>query len=73
MYAFLGSFISAIVASAVILIVGVLGYARQFSFFESLAYGTLISASDTVAVLAILKAVNANATLTNLVWRGGEG
>lgn len=67
MYAFLGSFISAFVASAVVLIAGRLGYCREFSFFESATYGTLISASDTVAVLAILKAVNANETLTNLV------
>jgi len=67
MYAFLGSFLSAVIATAVVIIAGALGYCYELSFFESAAYGTLISASDTVAVLAILKAVNANETLTNLV------
>jgi NhaP-type Na+/H+ or K+/H+ antiporter len=67
MYAFLGSFLSALITSAVVIIAGAMGYCHQFTFFESAAYGALISASDTVAVLAILKAVNANETLTNLV------
>ena len=67
MYAFLGSFISMVITTAIILMVGKLGYAYELSFFESAAFGALISATDTVAVLVILKAVNANQTLTHLV------
>ena len=40
----------------------------DFSIRESLAFGSLISATDPVAVLAIFKEMNADKTLYSLIF-----
>jgi len=52
----------------IIFLMGKFHYSYELTFFESAAFGALISATDTVAVLVILKAVKAEETLTHVVF-----
>lgn len=71
MYSFLGTFI-AIVSTSVIFFCSTnftpLSFSPRFSLKESFAFGSLISATDPVSVLAIFKEMNADANLYAIVF-----
>ena len=50
-----------------VIIKWVLGYDQEFSFAASVMFGGLISATDPVAVVSLLKSVGASRTLTILI------
>ena len=61
-FAFLGTFLS-------ILIVGLSVYGfTDFSLYESLAFGSLISATDPVTVLSIMKQLNADKFIHSIIY-----
>jgi len=69
-FAFLGTFISALIVSSLMFIIN---YATSLTDYkltlaESFAFGSLISATDPVSVLAIMKDLRADRTLYNLVF-----
>lgn len=62
-YAFLGTFINIVLASAIFYFTGRLGWSYGFSVKDSFAFGSLISTTDTVAILSILKEMGADENL----------
>jgi sodium/hydrogen exchanger 8 len=68
-YAFSGTFISAMmVGSLIFSFGGIFEDITSLSLAESFAFGALISATDPVSVLAIMKDLNTDARLFNLVF-----
>jgi NhaP-type Na+/H+ or K+/H+ antiporter len=63
MYAFLGTIIAIVATSLMFYYLGMTPYSTPFSLKESFAFGSLISATDPVSVLAIFKELNADDTL----------
>lgn len=68
MFAFLGTFISIITVSLLTFALGQVGWANEFSMKESWAFGSLISATDPVSVLAIFKEIGADPHLYSLIF-----
>ena len=66
--AFLGTMISIILTSMGMWTVGYLGIATALSLKHCWAFGSLISATDPISVLAIFKEVNADDTLYSLIF-----
>lgn len=66
--AFLGTFISIVVTSSLVWLVGVVGISNKLSIKASWAFGSLISATDPVCVLAIFKMIDADDTLFSLIF-----
>ncbi len=54
-FAIFGTAFAAIITSLLIYLAGVMGIATEMSLLESMAFGSFISATDPVAVLAIFK------------------
>lgn len=67
-YAFVGTFISIIFSSFFFYFTGKLGISYEFDWQQSWAFGSLISATDPVAVLAIFKEMDANENLYAIVF-----
>lgn len=63
-----GTFISAIAFGAGMYVTGLLGISYYFSFWEAMTFGTLLSAVDPVATIAIFSALKVNKTLHFLVF-----
>jgi len=59
-YAFLGTFIAIFVSSLIIYLLSMTPWSPDFTFKESFAFGTLISATDPVSVLALFGQMNAD-------------
>lgn len=55
MFAIFGTAFAAIFTAFLIFLAGFLGIATEMSFLDCLAFGSFISATDPVAVLAIFK------------------
>jgi sodium/hydrogen exchanger 8 len=68
MYAFCGTFISALFVGLVIYAFGFVSGVTSLSLSESFAFGALISATDPVSVLAIMKDMQTDKTLYNLIF-----
>lgn len=67
-FAILGTTVSALVIGAGIYVLGLAKVAYQLSFVESFAFGSLISAVDPVATVAIFHAMNVDPVLNMLVF-----
>jgi NhaP-type Na+/H+ or K+/H+ antiporter len=68
MYSFLGTFISITLSSLIFYGTGVLGWTFPFTIKDSFCFGSLISTTDTVAVLSILKEMGADENLFALAF-----
>jgi len=68
MYSFVGTFISIFSSSFMFYYLGKTDFSPSFSFKESFAFGSLISATDPVSVLAIFKELDADVNLYSLVF-----
>ena len=64
MYSFLGTFIAIFSTSFMLFVAG----APKFTLKESFAFGSLISATDPVSVLAVFKEMDADANLFAIVF-----
>lgn len=67
-FAILGTTVSALVIGAGVYVLGLAEVAYQLSFVESFAFGSLISAVDPVATVAIFHAMNVDPVLNMLVF-----
>jgi len=68
MYAFIGTFIAIISSSILFYVCGLTELQPYFTIQESMAFGSLISATDPVAVLAIFKEMDADITIYTLIF-----
>lgn len=67
-YSFLGTFIAIFLSSVMFWAVGQTPLSIEFSWKDSFAFGSLISATDPVSVLAIFKEMDADVTLNALIF-----
>ncbi len=67
-YSFLGTFIAIFTSSVLFYVVGQTSLSPEFSWKESFAFGSLISATDPVSVLAIFKEMDADVNLYAIVF-----
>lgn len=67
-YSFLGTFIAIFVSSFIIYGLSLTSFSPDFTFRESFAFGTLISATDPVSVLALFGDMNADQNLYSIVF-----
>lgn len=68
MFAFLGTFIAIISLGLMMKVLGLTGWTPHFTWRESFAFSSLISATDPVTVLAIFKEFNTDINLYTLVF-----
>lgn len=68
LFAFLGTFIAIIITSGIMYVTSLFSFTTNFTFRECLAFGSLISATDPVAVLAIFKEMDADITLYSMIF-----
>ncbi|CAK8696339.1 unnamed protein product [Clavelina lepadiformis] len=68
LFAVFGTLISAMVVGGGIYLMGVAGIAYNLTLTDSFAFGSLVSAVDPVATIAIFKALNVDPTLNMLVF-----
>ena len=68
MFAFVGTFIAIFFSSIMFWVCGKCGISYDFSLKDSFAFGSLISATDPVAVLAIFKEMDADENLYAIVF-----
>jgi len=68
LFAFLGTFISIFTSSVLFYTVGQTSLSPEFNWKESFAFGSLISATDPVSVLAIFKEMDADENLFAIVF-----
>ena len=68
MFSFLGTFIAIFFTSFMFYICGLLKVSYPFTIKDSFAFGSLISATDPVAVLAIFKEMDADENLYAIVF-----
>ena len=67
-YSFLGTFIAIFSSSIMFWLFGEAEMAAKFTWKEAFAFGSLISATDPVSVIAIFKEMNADANLFAIVF-----
>jgi len=67
-YAFGGTFIAIFFSSGMFYVTGMLGLSYEFTTKDCFAFGSLISATDPVAVLAIFKVMDVDENLNALVF-----
>lgn len=67
-YSFLGTFIAIFTSATLFRFAGTMGWSPEFSWKESFAFGSLISATDPVAVIAIFKEMNADINLHAIIF-----
>ena len=68
MFAFLGTFIAILSSSLMFYVCGLTVLSPKFTVQESLAFGSLISSTDPVSVLALFKEMDADVTLYSLIF-----
>ncbi|RHY69794.1 hypothetical protein DYB34_006017 [Aphanomyces astaci] len=68
MYAVVGTTISSVSVGLIMYVVGQLAFSIKLSLAEALSFGALISATDTVSVLAIFQELRVDPTLFYLVF-----
>ena len=68
MFAFVGTFIAIFFSSLMFWACGRLGISHDFTLKDSFAFGSLISATDPVAVLSIFKEMDADENLYAIVF-----
>jgi NhaP-type Na+/H+ or K+/H+ antiporter len=68
MFSFVGTFIAIFFSSTMFWATGVAGVSYEFTIKDSFAFGSLISATDPVAVLAIFKEMDADENLYAIVF-----
>ena len=68
LFAFLGTLISALVVGGIILAAGSAGLVHQLSPIAAFFFGSLISATDPVTVLAIFKAIGVKSDLFAIIF-----
>ena len=67
-YSFLGTFIAIFTSSILFYLIGLTDASPYFSWKDAFAFGSLISATDPVSVLAIFKEMDANVNLYAIVF-----
>lgn len=67
-YSFLGTFIAIFTSAALFWAVGQTSLSPEFSWKDSFAFGSLISATDPVSVLAVFKEMDADVNLYAIVF-----
>jgi solute carrier family 9 (sodium/hydrogen exchanger), member 8 len=67
-YSFVGTFIAIFSSSLMFYLVGTTPLSPDFSWKDSFAFGSLISATDPVSVLAIFKEMDADINLHSIVF-----
>ena len=67
-YSFLGTFIAIFTSSILFYYIGQTSLSPVFTWKESFAFGSLISATDPVSVLALFKEIDANINLYAIVF-----
>jgi NhaP-type Na+/H+ or K+/H+ antiporter len=67
-YSFLGTFIAIFSSSIMFWLFGQANMSAEFTWKESFAFGSLISATDPVSVLAIFKEMNADKNLFAIIF-----
>lgn len=67
-YSFLGTFIAIFTSSILFWVVGQTSLSPDFTWKEAFAFGSLISATDPVSVLAIFKEMDADVNLYAIVF-----
>ena len=60
MFAIFGTMISVVIIATLIWVAGSIEIAKAYSFYDCLIFGSLISATDPVSVLASFKEMDAN-------------
>lgn len=68
MYSFLGTFIAIFSSSFMFWFFGELKWSKPFTWQEAFAFGSLISATDPVSVLAIFKEMDADVNLYSIIF-----
>lgn len=68
LFSFVGTFISIIVSSVLFWCFGEADISTKFTWKESFAFGSLISATDPVSVLAVFKEIGADENLFAIVF-----
>jgi len=68
MFSFVGTFIAIFFSSMMFYVTGFTGWSYPFTIKDSFAFGSLISATDPVAVLAIFKEMDADENLYAIVF-----
>ena len=67
-YSFLGTFIAIFSSSIMFYLVGQTSLSPEFSWKDAFAFGSLISATDPVSVLAIFKELDADVNIYAIVF-----
>ena len=67
-YSFLGTFIAIFTSSILFYVVGQTEFSPEFSWKDSFAFGSLISATDPVSVLAVFKEMDADVNLYSIIF-----
>ena len=70
-FAFVGTFASTFVVGWIVWYAGQLGYCYPLGLLASLTFGSLISATDPVTVLAVFQALGVKVDLFSMVLRQG--
>lgn len=68
MFSFIGTFIAIFSSSVMFWAIGKTPLSPEFSWKEAFAFGSLISATDPVSVLATFKEMNADADLYAIIF-----
>ena len=68
MLAFLGTVISTAVIALIMFLAGLAGLSYHISFFQACIFGTIVSVTDTVTILAVFGRLNADVNLNALVF-----
>lgn len=67
-YSFLGTFIAIFTSAALFWVVGQTDLSPEFSWKDAFAFGSLISATDPVSVLAVFKEMDADVNMYSIVF-----
>ena len=67
-YSFLGTFIAIFTSSILFYYVGQTEFSPDFSWKDAFAFGSLISATDPVSVLAVFKEMDADVNLYSIIF-----
>ena len=67
-YSFLGTFIAIFTSAVLFWVVGQTDLSPEFTWKDSFAFGSLISATDPVSVLAVFKEMDADVNLYAIVF-----
>jgi len=68
LYAFGGTLVAVFITAVLMWMLGAVGYAKDYTFYHCFVFGSLISATDPVSVLAAFKDANAHSRLHSLIF-----